>query len=313
MKKNIPFWRAAKVAAILVVLVSLFGTSTALAARDRKPPTRPTNLRATSLTAHKVTLAWNPSTDDSGTFTYRLFVSWGSTTTLPQTQTTYSLGLVPNNTYSFYVYAVDGSGNVSQRSNTLTVTTPPDTTPPSSPVVSLSGVNPTEVSLQWTASTDDGLHIRYQVFVNGSPSGVETLNGLAAVLHGLTPETTYEITIQASDFYGGNMAAPSNILTVTTPAVSATDTEPPSTPGCCWGGDVGGLELNVSWAQSFDNQTPQASIAYEVYLNGVWQETTSADRAVIYTTQFGDNTVTIIAVDDAGNRSAPSSMTFFVQ
>ena len=313
MKKNIPFWRAAKVAAILVVLVSLFGTSTALAARDRKPPTRPTNLRATSLTAHKVTLAWNPSTDDSGTFTYRLFVSWGSTTTLPQTQTTYSLGLVPNNTYSFYVYAVDGSGNVSQRSNTLTVTTPPDTTPPSSPVVSLAGVNPTEVSLQWTASTDDGLHIRYQVFVNGSPSGVETLNGLAAVLHGLTPETTYEITIQASDFYGGNMAAPSNILTVTTPAVSATDTEPPSTPGCCWGGDVGGLELNVSWAQSFDNQTPQASIAYEVYLNGVWQETTSADRAVIYTTQFGDNTVTIIAVDDAGNRSSPSSMTFFVQ
>jgi hypothetical protein len=109
------------------------------------------------------------------------------------------------------------------------------------------------------------------------------------------------------------LAPPSNVLTVTTPAVSATDTEPPSSPGCCWGGDVGGLELNVSWAQSFDNQTPQTSIAYEVYLNGVWQETTSADRAVIYTTQFGDNTVTIIAVDDADNRSAPSSMTFFVQ
>jgi chitodextrinase len=220
---------------------------------------------------------------------------------------------VPANTYSFYVYAVDGSGNVSQRSNTLTVTTPPDTTPPSAPVVSLVGVNPTEVSLQWTASTDDGLHIRYKVFVNGSPSGVETLNGLAAVVHGLTPETTYEITVIAEDFYGGNVSAPSNVLTVTTPTVSATDTEPPSTPGCCGGGDVGGLELNIFWAQSFDNQTPQASIAYEVYLNGVWQETTSADRAVIYTTQTGDNTVTIIAVDDAGNRSAPSSMTFFVQ
>jgi chitodextrinase len=315
MIRTVPFWRTVRVAAaILVVLVSLFGTSTALAARDRKPPTKPTNLRATSLTSYNVTLAWDPSTDNSGTFTYRLFVSWGSTTTLPQTQTTYRvLGLVPNNTYSFYVYAVDGSGNVSQRSNTVTVTTPADTTPPTAPVVSLVGVNPTEVSLQWTASTDDGLHIRYQVFVNGSPSGVETLNGLAAVVHGLTPQTTYQVTVQASDFYGGNMAPPSNTLTVTTPAVSATDTEPPSTPGCCGGGDVGGLELNVFWGQSFDNQTPQASIAYEVYLNGVWQETTSADRAVIYTTQTGDNTVTIIAVDDAGNRSAPSSMTFFVQ
>jgi chitodextrinase len=316
MNKNIPFWRAVRIAAILAVLVSLFGTSSAsaVAARDRKPPTKPANLRAMSLTSYNVTLAWDPSTDNSGTFTYRLFVSWGSTTTLPQTQTTYRvLGLVPNNTYSFYVYAVDGSGNISQRSNTVTVTTPPDTTPPTAPVVSLVAVNPTEVSLQWTASTDDGLHIRYQVFVNGNPSGVETLNGLAAFVHGLTPQTSYQITVQASDFYGGNLAPPSNVLTVTTPAVSATDTEPPSSPGCCWGGDVGGLELNVSWAQSFDNQTPQASIAYEIYLNGVLDHTTSGDRAVVYVTQTGDNTITLIAVDGAGNRSEPSSMTFFVQ
>ena len=68
MIRNNPFWRTAGVAAILVVLVSLFGTSPALAARDRKPPTKPANLRATSVTAHNVTLAWNPSTYDSGTF-----------------------------------------------------------------------------------------------------------------------------------------------------------------------------------------------------------------------------------------------------
>ena len=314
MGRILTFLRTARVAAlILAVLVSFFGSSTALAARDRKPPTKPSNLQVTSLTPHRVTLAWDPSSDNSGVFSYRIFVSWGSTTTVPQTQTTYSVGLVPANTYSFYVYAVDGSGNVSQRSNTLTVTTPPDTTPPTPPVVSLVGVNPTEVSLRWTASTDDGLHIRYQVFVNGSASGVETLNGLAAVVHGLTPETTYQITIQASDFYGGNMAAPSNVLTVTTPAVSATDTEPPSAPGCCWGGDVGGLELNIFWGQSFDNQTAQASIVYEVYLNGVLDHATTGDRAVLYTTQFGDNTITLIAIDGAGNRSEPSSMTFFVQ
>ena len=315
MIKTVPFWRTTRVAAVLlVVLVSLFGTSPALAASDRKPPTKPANLRATSVTAYNVTLAWDPSTDNSGTFSYRVFVSWGSTYTVPQTQTTFTvLGVVPNNTYSFYVYAVDGSGNNSQRSNTLTVTTPPDTIAPTPPVVSLVGVNPTEIALQWTASTDDGLHIRYQVFVNGSPSGVETLNGLAAVLHGLISETTYQITIQASDLYGGNMAAPSNVLTVTTPAVSATDTEPPSAPGCCWGGDVGGLELNIFWGHSFDNQTAQASIVYEIYLNGVFDQATAGDRAVLYTTQFGDNTITLIAVDSAGNRSAPVSTTFFVQ
>ena len=308
-----PFWVAARAAALALVLALVLGTLPALAARDRKPPTKPTNLRTTSLTPHRVALAWDPSTDDSGTFTYRVFVSWGSTTTLPQTQTTYSVSLVPANTYSFYVYAVDGSGNVSQRSNTLTVTTPPDTIAPTPPVVSLVGMNPTEVKLQWTASTDDGLHILYQVFVNGSPSGAETWNVLAAVVHGLTPETTYEITVKARDLYGGNVSAPSNVLTVTTPAVSATDTEPPSAPGCCGGGDVGGLELNIFWGLSFDNQTAQASIAYEIYLNGVLDHTTSGDRAVVYVTQTGDNTISIIAIYDAGNRSEPSSATFFVQ
>jgi len=313
MIRNVSLWRTTRVVAVLlVVLVSLFGTSPALAARDRKPPTKPTNLRVTSLTAHNVTLAWNPSTDDSGTFSYRVFVSYGSTYTVPQTQTTFSLGLVPNNTYSFYVYAVDGAGNISQRSNTLTVTMPSDTTPPSPPVVSLAGVNPTEASLQWTASIDDGRHVLYQVFVNGSPYGEETWS-LAAVVHGLTPETTYEITVQARDLYGQNVSAPSNLLTVTTSAVSATDTEPPSSPGCCGGGDVGGLELNIFWGQSFDNQTAQASIAYEIYLNGVLDHTTTGDRAVLYTTQFGENTITLIAVDGAGNRSEPSTVTFLVQ
>ena len=141
MIRKISFWRAAKVAAILFVLVSLFGTSPALAARDRTPPTKPTNLRVTSLTAHNVTLAWDPSTDNSGTFTYQVWVSYGYTHSVPQTQTTFSLGVVPKSTYSFYVYAVDGSGNRSSNSNTVTVTVPADTTAPTPPLVSLVGVN----------------------------------------------------------------------------------------------------------------------------------------------------------------------------
>jgi chitodextrinase len=313
MNRHLTLRLTTRIGALLLMLTSLLGASPVLAAKDRQAPTKPTNLRATSVTPHNITLAWDPSTDNSGTFSYRVWVSWGSTTTVPQTQTTYSVGVVPANTYSFYVYAVDGSGNISQRSNTLTVTTPADTIAPTAPVVSLVGVNPTEVSLQWTASTDDGRHILYQVLVNGNPSGVETWNVLSAVVHGLTPETTYAITVQARDLYGQNVSAPSNVLTVTTPAVSATDTEPPSAPGCCWGGDVGGLELNIFWGPAFDNQTPQASIAYDIYLNGVLDHTTTGDRAVLYTTQFGDNTVTLIAVDQAGNRSAPSTVTFFVQ
>src|SRR5688572_21863694 len=135
MIRNIPFWRAARVAAVLVVLVSLFGTSHALAARDRTPPTKPTNLRVTSVTSYNVSLAWNPSTDNSGTFSYRVIVSDGATYTLPQTQTTFNYFVAPLGTYSFYVYAVDGSGNRSLRSNTVSATPPPDTTAPTPPEI----------------------------------------------------------------------------------------------------------------------------------------------------------------------------------
>lgn len=310
-----PSWVAARAAALALVLSLVLGISPALAAGDRTPPTKPTNLRVTSTTSYQVLLAWNPSTDNSGTFSYRVVVSNGATYTVPQTQTTFTLFVAPIGTYSFYVYAVDGSGNKSQRSNTVSATPPPDTTAPSAPIVSVVGVNPTEVSLVWTASTDDGPYLFYQVFVNGSPN-VDAGQKRFAVVHGLTPETTYEITVKARDLYGPpNVSAPSNVVTVTTSAVSATDTEPPSSPRDLYGWDAGdgAREINLFWTESFDNQTPQASIAYEVYMNGVLDHTTSGDRAILYANQGGENTFTVIAVDDAGNRSEPASITIVSQ
>jgi hypothetical protein len=310
-----PFWVAARVAALALLLTLVLGTPPALAARDRTPPTRPTNLRVTSTTSYQVLLAWNPSTDNSGTFSYRVVVSDGADYTVPQTQTTFTLFVAPIGTYSVYVYAVDGSGNKSSKSTTVSTTPPPDTTAPTPPVVSVVGVNPTEVSLEWTASTDDGPYLFYQVFVNGSPN-VDARQNRFAVVHGLTPQTTYQITVKAQDLYGPpNVSAPSNVVTLTTTAVSAVDTEPPSSPGNLYGWDAGdgAREINLFWTASFDNQTAQPSIAYEVYLNGVLDHTTSGDRAILYATQGGENTFTVIAVDDAGNRSEPASITIVSQ
>jgi hypothetical protein len=308
-------WVAVRAAALAFVLTLVLGASPALAARDRQAPTKPTNLRVTSLTSYNLSLAWNPSTDNSGSFSYKVVISDGATYTLPQTQTTFNYFVAPIGTYSVYVYAVDGSGNKSTKSNTVSATPPPDTTAPTSPVVSLVGVNPTEVSLSWTASTDNGPYLFYQVFVNGSPNADVRQNRFA-VIHGLTPETTYEITVKARDLYGPpNVSAPSNVLTVTTAAVSATDTEPPSSPGNLngWVVDDGAREINLFWTESFDNQTPQASIAYEVYLNGVLDHTICCDRAILYATHGGENTLTVIAVDDTGNRSTPASITIVSQ
>ena len=77
MTRQTPAWLAAPVAMMALVLTVVLDAAPALAARDRTPPTKPTNLRVTSMTSHNVTLAWNPSTDNSGTFSYRVWVSYG--------------------------------------------------------------------------------------------------------------------------------------------------------------------------------------------------------------------------------------------
>ncbi len=305
---RVRFWQFVSLVAVVLVISSIFAATPALAARDRTPPTAPTNLRVTDVTAYYVTLAWNPSTDNSGTFSYRIWVSYGQTYTVSQSQTTFTLFLVPNNTYSFYVYAVDGSGNKSKKSNTVSTTTLADTTPPTAPALSLVDVNPTEVSLSWTASTDDGLYLFYQVFVDGSPS-VEAGTNLAAVVQGLTPATTYVVTVRARDLYGGNWSEPSNAITVTTDPGSQEDAEAPTSPGNLTAWDQGCGEVWLFWTESFDNQDPQSAIRYEVSVNGALDHTiTGADRTILYGTINGENTFTVIAVDTAGNRSAPASV-----
>ncbi len=92
----------------------------------------------TATTKTSVSLAWDPSTDNSGTFSYVVKLDNSLSLTVPQTQTSYTPDwLSPGRTYSFFVYAVDKALNTSGNSNTVTATTQPDLTPPSAPVLSV--------------------------------------------------------------------------------------------------------------------------------------------------------------------------------
>jgi hypothetical protein len=53
---------------------------------------------------------------------------------------------------------------------------------------------------------------------------------------------------------------------------------------------------------------------YEVYLNGVLDHTAiGTGRTILYATQAGENTFTVIAVDEAGNKSTPASIVIVSQ
>ena len=80
----------------------------------------------------------------------------------------------------FAVRAVDAAGNVSGNSLVLPVTTPappPDTTPPVAPAVMTARLDsPTQVTLRWTAASDDVGVVGYRVTRDGV--ALRTVNGL---------------------------------------------------------------------------------------------------------------------------------------
>jgi hypothetical protein len=302
--------RAAGTALALVLALAVVGPVAAGPRGDRTPPTTPTNLRVTSLGHKSVTLAWDPSTDNSGSFSYSVNKD-GQSFTVPQTRTTYTIDwLSPGQTYTFYVTATDKALNQSGRSNTVTVTTPRDTTPPTAPALSGSVRGPSQVSLTWTRSTDDlAWFVGYRIFAKGAlvTEHVNWYGETSVVLRHLTPATSYTFTVQAHDSSGNT--ATSNAVTLTTEATN--DVTPPSTPtnvrivesnGAC--------EFWVGWTQSTDNSDPQHAIEYEIYVNGVLSPLAvgaGIDRDFVYGTASGENTFTVKAVDRAGNTSEVSN------
>src|SRR6266508_4375696 len=103
------------VTAILLVLALVIAVSPASAARDRKPPTTPTNLQVTGMTPYTVSLAWNPSTDNSGSVTYIICCANVSSETFPGPASShvYRAGLEPGRSFTLRIVARDAAGNYS--------------------------------------------------------------------------------------------------------------------------------------------------------------------------------------------------------
>lgn len=274
---------------------------------DKKAPTTPTNLHVTGVTAYSVSLAWNPSTDNIGVVRYVVCCSAsGNSQNIPAPASSgvFTAGVEPNRTQTVRIYAVDAANNWSHPSNFVTATTPADTVPPTTPLVSVTGVGPTHVALMWSA-TDNGPNIWYRVRLNGAQLPL-TLN-TAQVFPLLTPQATYTFTVQARDF-ANNVSAPSNPVEATTPAPNPDDVTPPTTP-TLGTGYISGCEVQLLWTESTDDFDPQFAIEYEIYLNGVHVDSTALrfTNAIVYANQNGLNTFAVAAVDSAGNRSLLSN------
>ena len=171
--------------ALVLALTVLALPATALAAKDRTKPTTPGTLSVTGITSTSVSLAWGPSTDNSGSFTYIVRESGGATRSVPQTQTTYTwTGLTPNRTYGFTVSAVDGAGNRSAASNEVTATTPASALPATPANLRLANAAVNTLTLAWDAVADA---TRYEL--HSPVAGTHRTTGTSVTVHWLLPDT----------------------------------------------------------------------------------------------------------------------------
>ena len=85
----------------------------------------------------------------------------------------------------------------------------------------------------------------------------------------------------------------------------------PTTPPGLWAERFGDTETWLRWGASTDNATPTGLIVYEVFLNGRFDQPIGGGQtqAILYADLGVLNTIEVFAVDGAGNRSAPASVT----
>jgi hypothetical protein len=190
---------------------------------------------------------------------------------------------------------------------------------------------------QLTGSSGTGVQIAVDVACTEGATGVNSgltvsQNGTAQGSATFTPicdgtAHTFVLSITASrgTFHTGSAMADAfpitdwngqgfygfDSRTVTLLESSAGDTTPPSTPGGLNANVFGDGETWLDWAASTDNATASGLIVYEVFLNGTFDQGIGGGetRAILYAELGIVNTIEVVAIDGAGNRSAPATVT----
>ncbi|MGC5360269.1 glycosyl hydrolase family 18 protein [Streptomyces sp. DT24] len=184
------------------------------------PPTAPSGLKQTDVTARTTTLSWTAgSAGDFPVASYEVLAGGKVVGNATATTTTTVTGLTPATDYSFTVRAKDTRGNVSAESAPLTVKTvdpASDTSPPTAPGnLRSTAVDSSSVTLAWTAATDNQRVAAYDVYRGGTLATTVSGTTTTATIGGLSPSTPYTFTVKARD-PADNASPASNALTVKT-------------------------------------------------------------------------------------------------
>jgi chitodextrinase len=175
-----------------------------------------------------------------------------------------------------------------------------DTSAPSVPGgVSAAATSSSQISLSWTAATDNVGVKGYKIYRSGSQ--IATVTGTSFSNTGLTSGKTYSYTVAAYDA-AGNTSKQSSSASATT---ASADTTAPTVPEGLAATAVSSSAISLSWSPATDAVGVQG---YKVYRGGVEiasvAGTTFSDSGLSPSTTYS---YTVSAYDAAGNRSAQSA------
>jgi fibronectin type 3 domain-containing protein len=264
---------------------------------DETKPTAPQSLVANRNGPFQVDLTWQASTDNVAVTGYDVYRD-GQQIATTGPETSYSdTALIPG-TYKYEVRAFDAAGNVSDASNTATVTLlAPDQEKPTAPGNLVASLNGTGVDLTWEASTDNVGVIGYQVYRDGAL--LDTIGPATSYSDTAVPAGDHAYEVRAVDG-AGNRSDPSNTANVTVP-----DTQKPTPPENLKATAVGSSKVDLTWQGSTDDV---GVTGYDVYRNGALLESIGPATA------YSDTSVTpgpysyeLYARDAAGNVSDASN------
>ena len=217
--------------------------------QDTTPPSVPANVNAAANSTSQITIAWNPSTDNTAVAGYNLYRDGEPLNTALVTSTSYTdTGLDAGVTYSYTVQAQDAAGNLSAVSTPAVATTPGSgATAPDAPTGLTATGSSGQVGLSWTApAANGGAAISGYKVYRSTSSGTEALyktlgNVTSYSDTGVTNGTTYYYKVTAVNAVGESTTSNEDSAT---PAASVTV---PGAPGSI-AAARGNTQVTVSWS-----------------------------------------------------------------
>ena len=165
-------------------------SATTQPAPDTTPPTTPSGVSATAVSATKINVSWSASTDNVAVAGYRLYRDGVLLAAVGNVTTAQDTGLAPGTTHTYNVDAVDAAGNASGKSNSAAATT----------------LSTNTATLAWDAVTVSGLS-GYRVYYGTAPgtylqspgNGVSVGNVTTFIVTGLGSGVRYYFAVTAFD------------------------------------------------------------------------------------------------------------------